>query len=109
LTGSPPYNGTTIAGGYGVGSGSHQFNTPADVWVSKTTGAIYIADQYNNRIQRWTKGASTGVTLAGSPNGSAGTDSTHLFFPYSLVINADQTRMYVSDSWNKRIQRFDLI
>ncbi len=109
LTGSPPYNGTTVAGGNGVGSGSHQLNKPADVWISKKTGAIYIADQYNSRIQRWNTGASTGVTLAGSPTGSAGTDSTHLFFPYSLVINTDETRMYVSDTANQRIQRFDLI
>jgi sugar lactone lactonase YvrE len=109
LTGSPPYNGTTVAGGNGPGSDSHQLNTPTDVWVSKKTGAIYIAEYGNNRIQRWNKGASTGVTLAGSPNGTSGIDSTHLYHPRSLVINADETRMYVSDSLNKRIQRFDLI
>ncbi len=109
LTGSPPYNGTTVAGGNGPGSDSHQLNTPTDVWVSKKTGAIFIAEYGNNRIQRWNKGASTGVTLAGSPNGTSGIESTHLYQPRSLVINADETRMYVSDSLNKRIQRFDLI
>jgi sugar lactone lactonase YvrE len=109
LNGTPPYNGITVAGGNGQGSASNQFNVPNDVWVSKKTGAIYIADQANNRIQRWDKGATAGITLAGSPDGIAGSDSTHFNNPVALVINANETQMYVSDSSNARIQRFDLI
>ncbi len=109
LNGTPPYNGTTVAGGNGQGSGSNQLNQPIDVWVSTKTGAIYIADQNSNRIQRWNKGATTGVTLAGSPSGVAGSDSTHLNNPAGLVINTNETQMYVNDSNNARIQRFDFI
>jgi DNA-binding beta-propeller fold protein YncE len=109
LNGTPPYNGTTVAGGNGPGSGNHQLNGPSDVWVSAKTGTIYIADMLNNRIQKWSKGATSGVTLAGSPYGNAGSDSTMLNSPTGLSINANETRMYVSDSYNGRVQRFDLI
>jgi DNA-binding beta-propeller fold protein YncE len=109
LNGTPPYNGTTVAGGNGPGSGSHQLNGPAGVWASSKTGAIYIADTFNSRIQKWSKGATSGVTLAGSPYGNAGSNSTMLNSPTGLSINANETRMYVADSRNGRIQRFDLI
>ncbi len=109
LNGTPPYNGTTVAGGNGPGSGSHQLNHPRAVWVSSKTGAIYIADTSNNRIQRWNQGATTGVTIAGSPNGITGTDATSFNAPYNLILNSNETQMYVSDTGNNRIQRFDLI
>jgi DNA-binding beta-propeller fold protein YncE len=52
LNGTPSYDGTTVADGNGPGSGSHQLDGPCDIWVSSKTGAIYIADTFNNRIQR---------------------------------------------------------
>lgn len=109
LNGTIPCNGTTVAGGSGLGSGSNQLYYPSAVWVSKKTGAIYIVDQYNHRIQRWNQGATTGVTLAGNPNGVSGSDSTHLNTPVGIAININETQMYVSDQYNSRIQRFDLI
>jgi hypothetical protein len=109
LNGTPPYNGTTVAGGNGPGSGSDQLNGPHAVWVSNKTGAIYIADTSNNRIQRWNKDATTGVTIAGSPYGIPGTDATSFNIPYKCILNFDETQMYVSDTGNNRIQRFDLI
>ena len=109
LNGTRPYNGTTVAGGFGPGSGSHQLYYPYDVWVSKRTGAIYIADMSNNRIQRWDQHASVGVTMAGSPSGAAGSSSTRLSSPTALIINSQETHMYVSDTANKRVQRFTLL
>ena len=109
LNGTPPYNGTTVAGGNGAGSGSHQLDRPNSVWVSKKTGAIYITEANNHRIQRWNQGASSGVTVAGSPFGSSGSNATMLYVPHGLAINANETRMYVTDGGNGRVQRFDLI
>ena len=109
LNGTPPYNGTTIAGGNGAGSGSHQLNRPNSVWVSKKTQAIYIVEASNHRVQRWSSGASSGVTVAGSPLGIAGSDDSMLNIPHALAVNADETLMYVTDGSNQRIQRFDLI
>lgn len=109
LIGIPPHNGTTVAGGNGAGSGSHQFKGPFDVWVSKKSKVIYISDLNNHRIQRWTPGASRGVTVAGSISATSGSNATRLNTPNGIVINSDETRMYVSDRGNKRVQCFNLI
>ena len=46
-------NGVTVAGGNGSGNAANQFYGPAGVYVSNSTGNIYVADAYNNRIQEW--------------------------------------------------------
>ena len=109
LTGSPPYNGITVAGNDQAGTGSDQLNGPCALWVSNKTGTMYIVDGFNNRIQRWNKGSKAGVTIAGDPNGNAGTTATMLNSPTGIIINANETRMYITDTWNSRVQRFDLI
>ncbi len=101
-------NVTTVAGGNGAGSGNNQLNTPNDVWVSKKTGDIYIADSFNHRIQRWSPGATSGVTIAGIA-GTSGTDSTLLNWPVAVALNPNETFLYVSDRYNNRVQRFELI
>ncbi len=82
---------------------------PFGVWVSNKTEAIYIADGNNNRIQRWSQGATTGVTIAGDPNGTSGTNATMLTTPCRLTANTNETLLYVSDTINFRMQRFQLI
>jgi DNA-binding beta-propeller fold protein YncE len=101
-------NVTTVAGGNGYGSGNHQLNRPYGVCVSKKTGAIYIADTSNNRIQRWSPGATSGVTIAGIV-GTSGTDSTLLNAPAAVALSPNETFLYVSDNYNNRVQRFELI
>jgi hypothetical protein len=44
--------GITVAGGNGPGDAPDQLYNPATVYVD-SSGAIYIADYLNNRIQRW--------------------------------------------------------
>jgi DNA-binding beta-propeller fold protein YncE len=100
-------NGTTVAGGNGAGSGSDQFNQPYGVCVSKMTGDIYIADTANHRIQRWSPGATTGVTIIGI-TGVSGTNATMLNSPAHVVLNKNETFLYVSDTNNHRVQRFNL-
>ena len=109
LNSSFPLNGTTVAGGYGPGSGSHQLDKPFGIWVSTKTGAVYIADSNNNRVQRWSQGATTGVTIAGDPNGTFGGNAIMLRTPSRLSGNTNETMLYVSDANNHRIQRFQLI
>jgi DNA-binding beta-propeller fold protein YncE len=101
-------NESTVAGGNGQGSGSHQLNEPGAVCVSKKTGAIYVADTGNNRIQRWSPGATAGVTIAGTA-GTSGTAAALLNWPAGVALDANETFLYVSDSNNNRVQRFQLI
>nr|ACD54714.1 NHL repeat containing hypothetical protein RRC374-like protein [Adineta vaga] len=100
-------NITTVAGGYGLGTGNQQLNTPYSVCVSKKTGDIYIADTFNNRIQRWSPGATSGVTIVGS--GGLGSNSTMLNAPRGIALNYNETYLYVTDYNNHRVQRFKLI
>jgi DNA-binding beta-propeller fold protein YncE len=86
-----------------------QLNSPTDVYVSKKTGAMYISDGLNHRIQRWSRGATEGVTVAGSPSGKSRPHATMLHTPHSVLLNDDETKMYVSDQFNNRIQMFELI
>jgi sugar lactone lactonase YvrE len=98
-----------VAGGNGAGSASNQLNHPNYIRLSNKTGAMYIVDYGNNRIQRWQQGATSGVTIAGNPYGHAGSNATMLSYPIGLAINANETQMYVTDATNSRIQRFQLI
>jgi sugar lactone lactonase YvrE len=100
-------NGTTVAGGNGLGPGSNQFNAPYAVCVSKKTGDIYVADTGNHRIQRWSPGATSGVTIIGV-TGVSGIDATLLNGPTYVVLSMNETFLYVSDGFNNRVQRFQL-
>jgi sugar lactone lactonase YvrE len=101
-------NGTTVAGGNGAGSSSNQLNGPHGVYVSKNNGDIYIADRANHRIQRWSSGASSGVTIAGV-TGVNGVDATMLNSPVGVIMNMNETFLYVSDRENNRTQRYRLV
>ncbi len=66
---------------------------------------LYVCDQQNNRIQMWTNGSSSGVTVAGDSAGAQGTSSTLLKQPFAVTFD-DNGFMYVSDQQNNRVQRF---
>lgn len=56
-------SGTTVAGVTGSpGQWSYQLNSPMSINFDQN-GYMYIMDSGNNRIQRWTLGASYGVTM----------------------------------------------
>ena len=77
--------------------------------MSKKTGALYIADQKNNRIQKWNRGDSQGVTVVGDPNGTGGLSDILLDVPNSVVLNAEETYLFISDRNSHRIKMFELI
>lgn len=43
---------------------------PRDVFIDNS-GALYIADTVNYRVQKWLPGATNGTTVAGGSGGSA--------------------------------------
>ncbi|CAF1093484.1 unnamed protein product [Adineta steineri] len=104
-----PCSGTTVAGGNGSGPRSNQLSYPSDVKISNKTGALYIVDSNNNRIQRFNQRATEGVTIAGDLNGNPGANDTMFNSPAGLAINRNETLMYVTDQSNNRVQRFELI
>jgi sugar lactone lactonase YvrE len=100
--------GVTVAGGNGQGSAANQLNTPAGIHLSSLDGSLYIADEFNNRIQKWAQNATFGTTVAGNSNGISGSTPYLLYHPFDIAIDHEENCLYVSDTANGRIQRFPL-
>ncbi len=64
---------------------------------------LYIADCNNNRVQRWLMGASTGTTVYGQANGTAGGTSSDLNTPGGILLDSN-SNIYIADGGNSRIQ-----
>ncbi|UJR20052.1 hypothetical protein I4U23_023186 [Adineta vaga] len=107
LNGSLPAQ--TVAGINGVlGRTTDKLNSPAGVYVSRIDGTIYVADTGNHRIQKWSIGASTGITIAGNANGTSGSGMYALNGPYAVFLDSNETFFYVADYYNNRVQKFPL-
>src|SRR5688572_14799090 len=92
----PSVNATTVAGGNGAGAGPAQFQNADRIFVD-AGGIIYVADQFNNRVQKWMPGATTGVTVAGG-NG-VGNAPNQLSRPSSVFVD-DAGNVFVADQGN---------
>ena len=97
-------SGIVVAGTGTAGTGPSQLNSPGRVFIDDTK-AMFIADMYNHRIQKWTYGACSGVTVAGT--GTAGSSVNQLRNPVSVIVDANQY-MYISDRNNHRILRWPM-
>ncbi|CAF1172356.1 unnamed protein product [Didymodactylos carnosus] len=90
-------NATTVAGGNGVGNAKDQLRWPNDLAIDNNQD-IYVADTDNQRIQKWSAGSSSGITVFPT-NG----------FPFSLptALFLDQNKyLYISDDSNFRILKW---
>ncbi len=94
--------GSTVAGGNGSGNALNQLNLPQGVFVDGT-GAIYVADYGNHRVQKWLPGATEGITVAGG-NGQ-GTANNQLSNPTGLFVDAGGA-VYVSSSATARVMKW---
>jgi hypothetical protein len=96
-------SGVTVAGitNY-YGNGLNQLWSPQTLIVD-TSKNMFIVDSGNNRIMRWTVGASSGMIIAGS--GTSGTQAYQLDSPYSISFDPYGS-LFVSDWTNNRIQKF---
>ncbi len=52
--------GIVVAGGHGQGNGVRQLCHPQGVIVDQLGTVYYVADEGNNRVMRWVKGATEG-------------------------------------------------
>lgn len=97
--------GIIVAGGHGNGKDKHQLFRPAGLIVDQS-GTIYVADQWNHRIMRFRQGETQGEIIAGDKYLS-GNRSNELNGPEGIAFDR-QGNLYVVDSFNNRIQRFDI-
>jgi hypothetical protein len=84
------------------GDAANQLKWPKDVYVD-SNGTIFISDYQNCRIQKWTQGSTTGVTIAGQ--NKPGNAADFLAGPTNLVFDSSGN-MFISDFGNHRIQKW---
>ncbi len=88
-----------------AGSGNGEFAGPIGVAVYSTT-YVYIADYRNNRIQRFTSIFTTGSYSM--QWGTKGNGNGQFEGPTGVAVDSTNSWVYVADTFNNRIQKFDL-
>ncbi len=105
-----------MAGGNGIflkevgseGSGDGQFSFPSDIVVDSTWN-FYVADTGNHRIQKFaakTEDLSVRADFL-TKWGSNGSGDGQFSFPSGLAVDS-KDNIYVADTGNHRIQKFDV-
>ncbi|MBI5430998.1 MAG: IPT/TIG domain-containing protein [Nitrosomonadales bacterium] len=95
-----------------AGSTNCHFNQPMGV-VLDSSGNIYVADKENHRVQKWsTNGVCLGWIgsgVAGWQTGSApASGNANGVFKFPMDVATDSIgNIYVADTWNWRIQKWD--
>ena len=105
LQGKREVAGLTL-GASGPGSDPKQFNAPHGLAVA-SDGTLYVADSNNHRIQKFDRNgefvmAFGGFSGANTANPATGT----LNEPWGVAVGPDGS-VYVADTWNHRVQKFD--
>lgn len=84
-----------------------RLNAPAAIAVDSTNGIVYVADTGSRRIQRYSM--TTGNATATAPRwGAAGTGNGQFNVPSGIALDSS-SNVYVADTGNNRVQKFDSI
>ncbi|CAF4001719.1 unnamed protein product [Rotaria sp. Silwood1] len=95
--------GLTVAGMGIFSTAANGLNYPFSMALDATASNVYITDRYNNRVQKWPIGGSTGQTVAGQSTAGAGSNASSFHIPCGIVLDSTGG-FYVADSSNYRIQ-----
>jgi DNA-binding beta-propeller fold protein YncE len=98
--------GTTIVGQAGMGSMINQIKLVYDMTIDYQRQYLYISDFGNHRILKLN--LTNHVMSLAIGTGSAGSTNTHVNMPLGMTLDELTGSLYVADSRNHRIQKFDL-
>lgn len=87
------------------GDKPHFFDSPQGIAVDHKL-FLYIADTKNHRIKKYTSIGGKLLTHWGKKNAKKGKKLGEFNQPMDIVLNWDNTAIYVADTGNKRVQRF---
>lgn len=93
-------NGSTVAGGNGLGNETNQFHAPLGVYVDDNQ-TVYVADRSNHRIMEWKSGAISGQVVAGG--NEAGNRHYQLNTPHDVIVDKERDSLIISDFGNRRV------
>ncbi|CAF1465873.1 unnamed protein product [Adineta ricciae] len=97
--------GVKVAGTGSVGNTLSSFGVIAGIFVDQQ-GYIYICDSSYHRVMRFSPNITNGIIIGG--NGIAGSGNNQLNSPYGIYFDEVQSFVYVADSGNNRVQRFQV-
>ena len=86
------------------GATSIGLDHPRGIFIDQNDN-LYIADNFNNRIQFWSVNAVVGTTIAGDPNGTAGWTGGKMYYPTFVHVDSS-LNLYVVDNGNNRVLRY---
>ncbi len=99
-------SGIMVAGDGTAGASSTQISDPTQIIVD-TNDYMYISEWGNARITRWPPNSTYGECIAAC-NGTSGAASTQLNGSQSVAFDSNGS-LYVSDTYNNRIQKFQIL
>ncbi|CAF1179914.1 unnamed protein product [Adineta ricciae] len=98
-------DGVTIVGQYGAGSALDQINSVYYMYVDSTRGILYLSDFENHRVLNMNLTDYELQLVVGT--GFNGSNNASLNLPLGITVDENTRALYVADSRNHRIQKFD--
>ncbi|HBI25859.1 MAG: adhesin [Candidatus Wolfebacteria bacterium GW2011_GWC2_39_22] len=100
-------NNRQTLGGPTAGSGTGQFNSPIGLFVDTVNNFVYVGDDGNNRIVKFSSGGAGAMSTTGwNTLGSSGTGVGQFQTPTDVFVDTVNNFVYVSDSLNHKVVKF---
>ncbi len=98
-------DGITVVGRYGSGPALNQINSVYSMSIDTVRELFYLSDSGNNRILKLNLTDNTLQLVAGT--GIADSNNVSLNYPLGITVDDTTGSIYVADSRNHRVQKFN--